>query len=78
MASVKTDEARQRLRVVEETSDGFRIAEADLELRGPGELLGEQQSGMPPFRFGDLAKDRELVERARELVAEQFRSGTQA
>jgi ATP-dependent DNA helicase RecG len=74
VASVKTDEARQRLRVVEETSDGFRIAEADLELRGPGELLGQQQSGLPPFRFGDLAKDRGLVERARELVAEKLGS----
>ena len=55
VAAAKSREARTRLRVLEETTDGFRIAEADLELRGPGELLGQQQSGMPRFRFGDLA-----------------------
>jgi len=53
---------------MEETSDGFRIAEADLQFRGPGELLGRQQSGAPPLRFGDLRGDGALVQRARELV----------
>jgi ATP-dependent DNA helicase RecG len=57
------------LRVLEETTDGFRIAEADLLLRGPGELLGQQQSGMPRFRFGDLTTDFELIQQARELAA---------
>jgi ATP-dependent DNA helicase RecG len=64
----KTDEARRRLKVMEETSDGFRIAEADLQMRGPGEFLGRQQSGAPPLRFGDLTRDGKLVERAREIV----------
>jgi ATP-dependent DNA helicase RecG len=64
----KTEEARHRLKVMEETNDGFRIAEADLQWRGPGELLGRQQSGAPPLRFGDLARDGALVERARDLV----------
>jgi ATP-dependent DNA helicase RecG len=64
----KTEEARRRLKIMEETSDGFRIAEADLEFRGPGELLGRQQSGAPPLRFGDLARDKALVELAREIV----------
>jgi ATP-dependent DNA helicase RecG len=73
VADVKSDEARQRLKVLEETSDGFRIAEEDLKLRGPGELLGREQSGLPPFRFGDLARDRELVERARGLAAEALK-----
>ena len=68
IASEKTDAASQRLRVLEESSDGFRIAEEDLKLRGPGELIGQQQSGLPPFRFADLRKDRGLVEQARELV----------
>jgi RecG-like helicase len=68
VATAKTEESRERLRVLEETNDGFRIAEADLALRGAGELLGQQQSGLPPFRFGDLAKDRVLVEQARALV----------
>jgi len=69
----KTEEARQRLKIMEETSDGFRIAEADLAFRGPGELLGRQQSGVPPLRFGDLARDIILVEQAREIVREGTR-----
>ncbi|HYT60633.1 MAG TPA: helicase-related protein, partial [Haliangiales bacterium] len=73
VADIRTDEARQRLRVLEETTDGFRIAEEDLKLRGPGEFLGQQQSGLPPFRFGDLSRDRELVERARRWAKEILR-----
>ncbi len=69
VAAAKSPEARTRLRVLEETSDGFRIAEADLKLRGPGELLGQQQSGMPRFRFGDLAADLDLIQEARDLAA---------
>ena len=69
VAAAKNPEAQQRLRVLETTTDGFRIAEADLELRGPGELLGQQQSGAPKFRFGDLAKDLALIEQARRLAA---------
>jgi ATP-dependent DNA helicase RecG len=68
VGDLKTENARQRLRVLEETTDGFKIADADLKLRGPGELLGSEQSGLPAFRFGDLVEDRELVERARELA----------
>jgi ATP-dependent DNA helicase RecG len=64
----KTPDVRQRLKVMEETSDGFRIAEEDLKLRGPGELLGQEQSGMPRFRFGDLAADLALVQKAKELA----------
>jgi ATP-dependent DNA helicase RecG len=70
VAAAKSKEARTRLRVLEETTDGFRIAEADLKLRGPGELLGQQQSGMPKFRFGDLAADLELIQQARQLAAQ--------
>jgi ATP-dependent DNA helicase RecG len=69
VAAAKSPEARARLRVLEETTDGFRIAEEDLRLRGPGELLGQQQSGMPRFRFGDLAADFELIQQARQLAA---------
>ena len=68
VADLKTPEARQRLRVLEQSTDGFRIAEADLKLRGPGELLGREQSGLPAFRFGNLAEDLALVERARECA----------
>jgi ATP-dependent DNA helicase RecG len=69
VAAARSPESRVRLRVLEETTDGFRIAEADLKLRGPGELLGQQQSGMPRFRFGDLTSDWELIQHARELAA---------
>ncbi|MCX8109084.1 MAG: helicase-related protein, partial [Verrucomicrobiae bacterium] len=60
-----TREAKERLRVLEETSDGFRVAEEDLRLRGPGEMLGLAQSGAPSFRFGDLRSDLQLIEQAR-------------
>jgi ATP-dependent DNA helicase RecG len=69
VAAAKSHEARMRLRVLEQTTDGFRIAEADLQLRGPGDLLGQQQSGMPKFRFGDLAADFELIQEARDMAA---------
>ncbi len=70
VANAKTKEARQRLRVLEETTDGFRIAEADLKLRGPGELLGQEQSGAPRFRFGDLSEDLSLIEQARVIATQ--------
>jgi ATP-dependent DNA helicase RecG len=68
IAAGQTEAARQRLGILEQTTDGFRIAEADLQFRGAGELLGRQQSGAPPLRFGDLSSDAALVERARQLV----------
>ena len=68
VAESKTQTVRQRLRVLEETNDGFRIGEADLKLRGPGELLGQEQSGLPKFRFGDLATDLELIHEARQIA----------
>jgi len=69
ISDAKQPESRERLRVLEETTDGFSIAEADLKLRGPGELLGQQQSGLPPFRFGDLIEDLSLIRQARDLAA---------
>ncbi|MBM3844796.1 MAG: ATP-dependent DNA helicase RecG [Verrucomicrobia bacterium] len=64
----KTPEAMERLGVLERTRDGFEIAEADLRLRGPGELLGKDQSGVPDFRFADLRRDLKWVQVAREVV----------
>jgi len=58
--------ARERLRVMEETTDGFRIAEADLTLRGPGEFLGTRQSGLPDFAVAELARDQAILAEARE------------
>ena len=65
-------EALARLKILEDTNDGFKIAEADLKLRGPGELLGQQQSGLPNLRFGDLVEDMSLIRQAREVVAKNF------
>jgi len=55
----------ERLRVMETTSDGFAVAEADLRLRGPGEYLGTRQSGIPAFRAANLVRDGGLLEQAR-------------
>jgi ATP-dependent DNA helicase RecG len=61
----KTSIAEERLGIMEETSDGFVIAEKDLELRGAGELLGTRQSGLPEFRVGNLIRDLQILEKAR-------------
>jgi ATP-dependent DNA helicase RecG len=65
-----THTARARLKVMHETSDGFEIARHDLELRGPGEYIGERQSGDPLFRFADLSRDGALIESAIRAAAE--------
>jgi ATP-dependent DNA helicase RecG len=70
ISSAESEAALARLKILEETADGFRIAEADLKLRGPGELLGRQQSGLPRFRFGNLAEDLDLIRQARNLAAQ--------
>jgi ATP-dependent DNA helicase RecG len=69
ISDAKNGGAQSRLKILEETNDGFRIAEADLKLRGPGELLGQQQSGLPPFRFGNLVEDLDLIRQARDIVS---------
>ena len=60
-----TSEAAAKLAVLEKTSDGFEVAEADWELRGPGDLLGTAQSGLPELKIGDLRRDAQLMKRAR-------------
>jgi len=61
-----SDDATKRLEVMEETNDGFLIAERDLEIRGPGEFLGTRQSGMPELAVANLARDQALLARAQE------------
>jgi ATP-dependent DNA helicase RecG len=68
VTQAKTPESKQRLEILAQTSDGFRIAEGDLKLRGPGDFLGHQQSGLPPFQFADLSNDLDLVERSKLLA----------
>jgi ATP-dependent DNA helicase RecG len=61
----QTSVAKERLGIMEETSDGFRIAEKDLEIRGQGEILGTRQSGVQTFRIGNIIRDLEILEKAR-------------
>ncbi len=70
--NIEEPTAKQRLRVMEESNDGFYISEKDLELRGPGDILGVRQSGMPNFKFIDLKSDLEIIQNARNDVAEIY------
>ncbi|MGE0864450.1 MAG: ATP-dependent DNA helicase RecG [Vicinamibacterales bacterium] len=71
-----SDEARARLKAMADTSDGFVIAERDLQLRGPGDFFGTRQSGLPTLRAGDLARDVDLLERAYEEARARVDAGT--
>jgi ATP-dependent DNA helicase RecG len=62
------EDARRRLKVLIEQSDGFVIAEEDLLLRGPGEFYGTRQHGLPDFRLARMVRDVKLVEEAREIA----------
>jgi ATP-dependent DNA helicase RecG len=70
--------ARERLRIVYENSDGFEIARHDLRLRGPGEILGSRQSGVPLLRFADLARDVDLLDAARDAASAMLRDMPEA
>ena len=65
-----TDTARLRLKIIYENIDGFEVARADLELRGPGEVLGARQSGMPMLRYADLERDSDLLEKAERMASD--------
>jgi ATP-dependent DNA helicase RecG len=67
----RNPQSRQRLDVLVRSSDGFEIAEMDLRLRGPGQVLGTRQSGLPDLALASLCDDGEVLERAR-LVAEEI------
>ena len=64
-----SEAARERLKIVFDSNDGFEIARQDLRLRGPGEFLGARQWGLPLLRFADLERDQPLLERARQAAA---------
>jgi ATP-dependent DNA helicase RecG len=66
--------ARERLKVIYENSDGFEVARLDLKLRGPGEILGAKQSGVPMLRFADLESDLKLLETARRVAEKMVAS----
>jgi ATP-dependent DNA helicase RecG len=68
------DDVHRRLQAMAGTTDGFKIAEVDLELRGPGEMLGTRQSGLPDFRVANLIRDRTILDEARQAAEEWLRS----
>jgi len=70
ISSDKTPETMMKLAVLEKTTNGFEIAEADWELRGPGDLLGTAQSGLPELKLGDLRRDAALMRKARRAALE--------
>jgi ATP-dependent DNA helicase RecG len=64
-ADSPSEEAIRRLEAFAKTTDGFQLADIDFKLRGPGELMGTRQHGLPPLRIADLRKDGEILVRAR-------------
>ena len=68
VAGDHSKKTKERLKVIESTTDGFKIAEADLKLRGPGEIMGTRQSGLADLKLGDIARDTIIIEQARELA----------
>lgn len=69
LADPKTDEGTERMMSMTEINDGFRLAEKDLELRGPGDFFGKKQSGLPDFKMADLVHDYRTLEVARQDAA---------
>lgn len=68
VSDAKTDDAQERMNILVQTSDGFKIAEADLKLRGPGEIAGTKQSGNLDFKLADLVQDSHMLETARQAA----------
>jgi ATP-dependent DNA helicase RecG len=73
-----TPTARERLKIVYENSDGFEVARHDLRIRGPGELLGARQSGIPMLRFADLSSDIDILDAARDTAERLLRENPEA
>lgn len=73
IADPSTEEGAERLRVLCQTDDGFRIAEEDLRLRGPGDILGTRQSGLPDLKLADLLQDADVLREARSAAEEIVR-----
>ena len=61
-----TDIIKERINIICETTDGFKISEKDLELRGSGEFLGDKQSGIPDFKLGNIIRDKEIMRKAKD------------
>jgi ATP-dependent DNA helicase RecG len=74
MSEEISEQARERLKAFASTSDGFELAEMDFQLRGPGDLFGTQQHGLPPLRIADLRRDQAILEEARREAQALFAS----
>ena len=72
IADTRTQDAKRRMEVMTEIADGFRLSEEDLKLRGPGEVMGVMQHGMPAFKLGDLIQDARLIQQARVAADEML------
>lgn len=70
IADCRNEDARRRIELMTQTQDGFQLSEEDLKMRGPGEVLGVQQHGLPEFRVGDLIQDAPLIQQARTAAEE--------
>ncbi len=77
VAGDRSKKTQHRLEVIEKYTDGFVIAEKDLELRGPGEIRGTRQSGMPDLVLGDLSQDGDIIEKSRELAKRMLEADPQ-
>ncbi|MGX7012861.1 ATP-dependent DNA helicase RecG [Vagococcus silagei] len=65
VASPKSEQGKERMKIMTETTDGFKLSEKDLEMRGPGDFFGNKQSGLPEFKVGDMVADSQMLEVAR-------------
>lgn len=75
MNTSTSNEAKDRLKTLEQNQDGFMIAEVDMQLRGAGEVLGTAQTGLPKFALADLVKDAEVLEQARKVAEAIIQKG---
>ncbi len=74
VARIRTREAAERIKAMKTSNDGFYLAERDLQIRGPGDIAGVKQAGLPEFRVADLARDREILAAARRRAGELLKS----
>ncbi len=74
VASPKSDQGKERMKIMTETTDGFVLSQKDLEMRGPGDFFGSKQSGLPEFKVGDIVADEAILETARVEAAQLIAS----